>query len=184
MTALGFTLQPEERTLALLAAVIREEPDYYEVAPETLWRRDGAGGFRPNGFHELFGALAAETRKPFVAHGVGMSLGTVRPDATDQARRLARVAADHAAFRFLWYTDHLGATALDGMELTLPMPPFMCRETAGVVRTGLAAMRAVVGREISLNTAWVRRPPPALGSVDRRDLASLELSADRHSRVP
>lgn len=144
MTALGFTLQPEERTLELLAAVIREEPDYYEVAPETLWRRDGAGGYHPNGFHELFAALAVETGKPFVAHGVGMSLGTVRPDAVDRARRLARVAADHAVFQFLWYTDHLGATVLDGLELTLPMPPFMSRETAEIVRSGLATMRAVV----------------------------------------
>jgi uncharacterized protein (UPF0276 family) len=144
VTQLGFTLQPEERMLALLAAVIREEPDYYEIAPETLWRRDGAGGFLPNGFHALFAALAAETGKPFVAHGVGMSLGTVRPDASDMARRLARVAADHATFQFQWYTDHLGATVLDGMELTLPMPPLMTQESAMIVRKGLEAMRAIV----------------------------------------
>ena len=36
--AIGFTLQPEERMLELLGALLREEPDYYELAPETAWR--------------------------------------------------------------------------------------------------------------------------------------------------
>ena len=38
MIGVGFTAQPEERYLDLLAAVLREEPDYLELVPETTWR--------------------------------------------------------------------------------------------------------------------------------------------------
>lgn len=36
--------------------MIEEEPDYYEVVPETLWRA-GPDGPEPNGFHRRFLAL-------------------------------------------------------------------------------------------------------------------------------
>ena len=75
MIPVGFTLQPHEPTLELCEPLIEGEVDYYEVAPETLWRPDDAGRFVPNGFHRRFEALRERTERPFVAHGVGLSVG-------------------------------------------------------------------------------------------------------------
>lgn len=141
----GFTLQPEAEFLDLLGALIVEDVDYYEVAPETLWRADARGRLEPNGFHRRFAALREDTRRPFVAHGVGLSMGTVA--AGDRKRRntwLTQVARDHKVFEFGWYTDHLGATSVNGQALTLPLPLPMTREAIAVVRHRLREMQRVV----------------------------------------
>lgn len=146
MIGLGFTLQPEEKFLDLTAPLLRGV-DYYEVAPETTWWADERGRLFPNGFHRRFAALGEATGRPFVAHGVGLSLGTT--SAKDRARRqkwLARLRADQRQFRYRWYTDHLGASALDGLALTLPVPLPMTAEAARVVARRLAAMQRVVPR--------------------------------------
>jgi hypothetical protein len=143
----GFTLQPDEGFLDLLADVIRREVDYYEVAPETLWRvADEAGeALRENGFHRAFADLGARTGRPFVAHGVGFSVGTAAAaDAPRRRRWLDRVRLDHAVFRFRWYTDHLGATSVAGLAATLPLPLPMTAAAARAVRRSLAAMAEVV----------------------------------------
>jgi hypothetical protein len=141
----GLTLQPEEAFLALLGGVIEDDADYYEVAPETLWRLDGAGELVENGFSRGFAALRARTGRPFVAHGVGLSVGTAaRADAPRRRRWLERVGRDHRTFGFLWYTDHLGATSLGGLALTLPLALPMTAHAATVVRRSLRAMAAVV----------------------------------------
>jgi uncharacterized protein (UPF0276 family) len=137
----GFTLQPDAAFLERCGDLI-DGVDYYEVAPETLWR---ARGLRlvPNGFHRRFLALRRHGRF-FVAHGVGLSLGSAA--ASDVARRrawLERVRADHAVFGFRWYTDHLGASALDGLAMTLPLPLPMTAEAARVVRRRLQQMRRI-----------------------------------------
>src|SRR4051812_37875105 len=122
MIPVGLMLQPDAAFLELLAPVI-DDADYYEVAPETLWRVEDAGRRVPSGSHRRFAALKDASGKRFVAHGVGYSMGTAC--AADRARRRAwraRVAADQALFAFAWWTDHLGATALDGLALTLPVP--------------------------------------------------------------
>jgi hypothetical protein len=145
VVAVGFTLQPELAFLELCEELIRRDVDYYEVAPETLWRGDERGRLGPNGFHRRFAQLKAETGRPFVAHGVGLSMGTT--DADDAARRrrwLRRVAADHAVFQFGWYTDHLGATALGGLAATLPLPLPMTDAAARAVARRIAAMQRVV----------------------------------------
>jgi uncharacterized protein (UPF0276 family) len=147
--AIGFALPPEQRTLELLGALLRDEPDYFELAPETTWRPAAPGAaadapFEPNGFHAAFRALGAETGKPFVAHGVGWSPGSVRRDPARDRRWLERIRADQAAFGFLWYTDHLGAARLAGLELALPLPLPMTDEMAGVVRCSLAPLQAIV----------------------------------------
>ena len=144
MIPVGFTIQPEERYLELLDAVIREVPDYLELVPETTWRPAPDGGFAPNGFHEYFQRLGAETGKPFVAHGVGFSLGSARREPDRDAHWLERIRADHELFRFLWYTDHLGVTRLDGCELTLPLPLPTTPEAAALVRGALSQLQTVV----------------------------------------
>lgn len=152
--AVGFVLQPEERFLELLDRAIHERVDYYEIAPETTWLVR-AGRLEPNGFHRRFRELRAATGRPFVAHGVGFSPGTARPDRKRRARWLERLRADHAAFEFAWYTDHLGVTEVDGLELTLPAPVPMSAEAAAVVRAALAQMQGVVPDVGVENTAFL-----------------------------
>jgi uncharacterized protein (UPF0276 family) len=144
MIPVGFALQPDPEFLERCERVIGRA-DYWEVAPETLWRRRGDGRLEANGFHRHFAQLARRDRF-FVAHGVGLSLGTVA--AADARRRrawLERVRADHATFGFRWYTDHLGASSVDGLAMTLPLPLPMTAEAARVVRRRLASMQRVVG---------------------------------------
>jgi hypothetical protein len=47
MPAVGITLQPEDAFLELLGGVLREDADYFEVAPETLWAVGDDDRFRP-----------------------------------------------------------------------------------------------------------------------------------------
>jgi uncharacterized protein (UPF0276 family) len=144
MIPIGFTLQPDEAYLELCAGLIRDEADYLEIAPETTWRPDAAGALVENGFHTWFRAILAETRKPCVAHGVGFSVGSARPDARRRAAWLARLALDQAQLGYRWYTDHLGASELDGRDLVLPLPlPYTAEARARVVAS-LRAMRTVV----------------------------------------
>lgn len=145
MIPVGLTLQPEEAFLELLARVIDEDADHYEVAPETLWRLDGAGALADNGFFRRFVALKERTGRPFVAHGVGFSLGTsARADSARRRRWIERLRRDHAALGYLWYTDHLGASSLAGSAVTLPIALPMTAHAASVVRRSLAAMAGVV----------------------------------------
>lgn len=141
--ALGFTLQPEERYLALTAELL-DEVDYVEVAPETLWRTDARGELVANGFHARFAALKSASDIPFVAHGVAFSLGSARPDPVRRARWLRRIAQDHAIFDFGWYTDHLGATELAGRNLTLPLPIPLVPAAARAMRASFTALQTVV----------------------------------------
>lgn len=144
MIGVGLALQPEQAFLDLLEPVIRDV-DYYEVAPETLWWADAQGGLHENGYFGRFAQLLAATGKPFVAHGVGLSLGTADHDDGARRRRwLDRVARDHAVFGFEWYTEHLGATSMDGKALALPLPLPMTEHVARVVRGRLRSMQRVV----------------------------------------
>ncbi|APR75375.1 Hypothetical protein A7982_00721 [Minicystis rosea] len=145
MISVGLTLQPDDAFLDLLGAVIRDEAEHFEVAPETLWRLDGGGVLQENGFFRRFAALRAETKKPFVAHGVGFSVGTAaRADGARKRRWIERLKRDHAELGYLWYTDHLGASSLAGQAVTLPIALPMTAHAASVVRRSLRAMAEVV----------------------------------------
>jgi len=142
----GLTLQPDELFLDLLDEAIHADVDYVEVAPETLWRHASDAELAPNGYHARLRALRDEAQLPCVAHGVGLSVGSVdRPDAELRLQRwLARVRADHTDFGFLWYTDHLGASALDGLELVLPLPLLMTQSAVQRICARLARLQAIV----------------------------------------
>jgi uncharacterized protein (UPF0276 family) len=142
---LGFTLQPDDEYLDLLGDLLAHDVDYYEIAPETTWWADEAGCLHPNGFHRRFAALGARTHKPFVAHGVGLSMGT--SSARDVARRrrwIARLIEDQRLFRFRWYTDHLGASSVHGLAAQLPLPLPMTAHAAAIVRNRLRSMQRIV----------------------------------------
>src|SRR5262249_26976708 len=100
------------------------------------------GALVPNGFHARFAAFLRETRKPVVAHGVAISLAG--GDRVHHARWLARMREDAATFRYLWWTDHLGATRLAGQNVTLPIAVPPRAHVAASMRGTLAAMQTVV----------------------------------------
>jgi uncharacterized protein (UPF0276 family) len=139
----GFTLQPDDAFLEL-AGEVAARADYLEIAPETTWA-ERSGVLVPNDFHARFLAAGAATGKPFVAHGVGMSMATGDDaDAARRARWLERMREDQHAFRYRWWTDHLGASSVAGEALTLPMPMPMDEETLAIVRRRLDEMADVV----------------------------------------
>jgi uncharacterized protein (UPF0276 family) len=145
MIPVGFSLQPDVEFMGLLESVLRESVDYYEVAPETLWRVGDDGALRPNGFHRRFADLGRENDKRFVAHGVGFSVGSSgHADAARRKRWLDRLSEDHRTFRFQWYTDHLGATSLADLAMTLPIAIPTTPYAAGKVRSALTGLQSVV----------------------------------------
>jgi hypothetical protein len=145
MTAIGFTLQPDQAFLGLLDEVIRTAIDYAEIAPETTWWTDGEAPLTANGFHRQFAALVRESRLFAVAHGVGLSPGSAWPgDAPRRAAWLARMRADQEVFGYRWYSEHLGASTLGGSSMILPMPVPMTATSVALTRERLRAMQSVV----------------------------------------
>ena len=145
MTAIGFTLQPEEQFLGLLDEVICTAIDYAEIAPETTWWADGEA-LAANDFHALFADIVRERGLFAVAHGVGLSLGGAGAgDAPRRAAWLARMRADRALFGYRWYSEHLGASTLGGVSMVLPMPVPMTATSLGFIDERLRDMQAVVG---------------------------------------
>lgn len=150
---IGLVLHADREYLDLVRPLVADV-DYLEVTPETLWRWTPDGGLAPNDYHPRVLALGRAAGLPFVAHGVGLSLGGV--DAADRARQdlwLARIRADHAAFGFHWYSEHLGATMLGGHHVTLPCPVPIAAPHARAVRERLGWIRDVVGHAAVENTA-------------------------------
>ncbi len=144
MTAIGFSLQPDEVFVELCRGELRDEFDYLEIAPETTWRVTADGVLIANGYHAQFLDVVAETGKPCVAHGVGLSMGSALPDAARRAAWLERMRIDQELFHFRWYTDHLGASELDGRQLVLPLPLPHTRAASERVAETLRAMRTIV----------------------------------------
>jgi uncharacterized protein (UPF0276 family) len=140
----GFTLQPDERFLAETTQLALAGADYFEVAPETLWRFDDDGRMAPNGFFDVFLELGRRHGKRFVAHGVGWSPGSAVDRDGRRARWLDAIARTHDAFCFDWYSDHLGATVWDGQELVLPLAVPMDAEAAQRSRAHLQQLQSVV----------------------------------------
>jgi uncharacterized protein len=152
MPKLGITLQPEREYLTLLDPIFRGELiEYFQVAPETTWY-SRQGELITNGFYQTFLQLGRETQKPFVAHGVGFSAGSMA-DEERKAKWLARLKEDQKQFQYLWYTDHFGVSSMGGLAVTLPIPIWMNDAASEVLRERLALMREVtddVGLENSV----------------------------------
>lgn len=141
----GMMLPPDAATLALLLRILETECQHFAVSPETLWRLDAHGHLIPNGFHREFAELQQRTGRAMVAHGVGLSMGTLwEQDLARQARWLARIREDHSLFHFEWYTEHLGVTSLAGEALTLPLAVSMTPVMAEVIRARLDSLADIV----------------------------------------
>jgi uncharacterized protein (UPF0276 family) len=144
LIAVGFTLQPDPEFLDLLDPLLREGPDYFEVAPETTWREQPDGTLVENGYARRFLELGEATQKPFVAHGVGFSVASGEKDEPRQRRWLDRLALDQRRFRYRWLTDHLGLTSPAGLNGTLPLPFPWTDDHAARVRRALSGLQRVV----------------------------------------
>jgi uncharacterized protein (UPF0276 family) len=117
-------------------------------------RRRRPPRLQPNGFSARFLKLGAATYKPFVGHGVGLSLGSAcRRDGARRRRWLERLTQDQALFGFRWYTEHLGMTAPAGQALTLPLPLFMDAASVQRVARRLRALAAIIPTVGVENTA-------------------------------
>lgn len=137
-------LPPDLATLGLLEPLL-SIPGYFEVTPETTWRLDGRARLVENGFHTLFREIGRAAERPFVAHGVGLSMGSTSPsDAPRVKRWLSRLRKDQALFRYLWFTDHAGLTMAAGQSLTLPLPLPMTSASVAATRRRLASMQRIV----------------------------------------
>lgn len=114
--------------LADFVATRLDEVDYLGVIPETFWTdwgRDAATRFVEIGPMMQVIEQAA-SRRPIVAHGLGLSIATA--DHFDEAH-LAQIAAWQRRFHFGWYSEHLSfgriATLAGGgadAGLALPAP--------------------------------------------------------------
>lgn len=156
----GFVLQPDLEFLELLEPAFGAHADYFEIAPETTWWPQPDGSLTANRYAGLFAALAERwapagaPARPVVAHGVGLSLGSLDPgDRARQQRWHDRIAEDHARFQFRWLSDHLAITCLDGQVMTLPLPLAPLPAVAAQVRARLRALQAIVPAVAVENTA-------------------------------
>ncbi len=161
----ALTLPPRHADLDLLAPLLARV-DLFEITPETTWFSDTRGSLRPNSFHRRFAELLRTHRKSAIAHGVGLSPGSARPDPQRRRRWLERIAADHAAFRFEWYSDHYGATELCGEELLLPQPlpddsvdPMAADGAVAATRSTLAALQELLPDVALENSAFLAEAP-------------------------
>jgi uncharacterized protein (UPF0276 family) len=157
---IGFVLQPELEYLDLLAPVFGALVDYFEIAPETTWWATEEGGLLPNGFSAEFyeigqrWAPAGARSKPFVAHGVGLSLGSADPgDRARQLRWLGRLEEDQGRFEFRWLSDHLAVTTAAGEALALPLPLLPTAAAAALVRGRLRELQARVVPDVAFENA-------------------------------
>ncbi len=149
MTALGvgFVLHPDAGYLSLCREIIEDEAEFFEVTPETLWQPDADGHLGAGPWLDVFADLRRAGRRPFVAHGLGLSPGTAGDSPRDQerlARWLERIAQDQAVFDFLWYTEHLGWTCADGREAVLPLPLPATEQTVRLVADRLGRLKPIV----------------------------------------
>ena len=149
----GLTLAPDATFLERMEELILTRIDYAEITPETTWRLGQDDALVPNAYHARFADLIARAGIFAVAHGVGLSLG----GAGNQARRarwLERMRADQQVFGFRWYSEHLGATALGGMDMVLPVPLLMTDVSVAQVQERLRTMQSVVGHVGVENSAF------------------------------
>lgn len=169
--AVGLTLQPEPRYLELVEPLLGFV-DYLEVTPETMWD-PRPGHLGTNAFAELYFGLAERHAKgsqphlPFVAHGVGLSIGDLDPAADPEREAwIQRLAQNHRRFAFRWMSDHLGTTTLAGETMALPLPVPPTPRTIAAIRARAPSLRRLHPLFALENTAHLFSFGPPLAEVD------------------
>lgn len=184
----GLVLHPDAEYLDLCRALIEQEADFFEVAPETLWQVDSSSQFSWSPWADVMDDVRQRSGKPFVGHGLGLSLGTASTSAQDEARLtrwLAQIARDQERFGYLWYTEHLGWVQSEGREAVLPLPLPATEESVQTVATRLNRLRPLlplVGFENQVTYFAfedIRREPPFWNRIC--DVGDLWLLLDLHN---
>lgn len=142
----GFSLHADLEYLELARPILEEDADYFEVNPETMWRKEGDRLVR-NDYRDLFRQIRDASGKPFVAHGLALSLGSALDEPGEEARLeawLERIADDHATFEFEWISEHLGWIQCAGRQAVLPLPLPFTQEAADLVSARLRRLAEVV----------------------------------------
>lgn len=140
----GLALHADAGFLQLCRALIEDEAEFFEVMPEGLWRRDDAGAIVSSSWTDVFEEIQERSRRPFVAHGIGLSIGTAGD--TDEPRYrewLAQLERDCRRFNYLWYTEHLGWMTAGDREMMLPLPLPPTEEAVATVARRLAPLKAL-----------------------------------------
>ncbi len=164
----GFALHPDLDYLER-AKPLFDEVDYLELAPETMWLPCESGPFVANDFAPEYLRILAG--RPAVAHGVGMSLAEPGGAHSDRRKRwLDAMARDHQTFCFDWWTDHLGATMLGGLHLSLPVP--VPNAAVERMRATLAAMATIVPEVGVENSAFFY-------SIEGQEAAQVRVTASK-----
>jgi uncharacterized protein len=140
----GFVIHPDKQYLQLCAPVIEREAEFYEVAPDAFWIRDDTS-CRSGPFAETLERIRDASRRPLVAHGLGLSPGTAESDDSPRLLAwLAQIERDQERFAFEWYTEHLGWCESGGRELLLPLPLPPTDEAVATVARRLALLKPVI----------------------------------------
>ncbi len=142
----GFSLHADADFLEVTRPLIEEEADYFEVAPEMLWR-PGGDPLEPNDFFDLFLNLKRRSGRPFTAHGLAFSLGSDPSERCEQVRFdrwLRGLDLCHAAFDFRWFSDHLGWVFAEGLNPVFPLPLPMTAEAVERVVARLDRIAEIV----------------------------------------
>ena len=160
---LGFSLHADADFLEIVRPIIDREAEYYEVAPEALWRPTGSG-LEPNDYFRLFEELRRRSGRPFVAHGLAFSLGSDPDDIVEKRRFetwLEGLRFCHRSFQFEWFSDHLGFVYSGGRNAILPLPLPQTEEAADRVARRLRRISSVVPAVAFENPGGFFRPGPA-----------------------
>jgi uncharacterized protein (UPF0276 family) len=173
----GIPLYSDTKYLETIRPLIEKDADYFEIAPEQLWKQEG-DGMVPNDYYPLYLEIRDNLKKPFVAHGLLFSLGTSLDNPEERARTdrwLKQIRYDHAQFQFRWYTDHLGwCISPEGRYAILPLPLPFTEESVETVAKRLRLLNEivpVVGFENNANYVLFGEPmeePPFLNDICRK----------------
>ncbi len=142
----GFSLHADPQFLELVRPLIEEDADYFEVAPEALWRPTPAG-LEPNDYFFHFAELKRRSKRPFVAHGLAFSLGSNTDSVGEQERFelwLEGLRIGHDEFQFVWFSDHLGWVFSAGLNPVFPLPLPMTEESVARVAQRLRLIQRTV----------------------------------------
>ena len=129
-------MHPNAEYLRRIQPLLERFVDFVEVSPELLW------GPRMVGPRRFFRDVQQRSGLPFVAHGLGFSLGS--QGAAHQGEWLKNIARDHDEFAFEWYSEHLGFVEANGVQATLPLPLPTTHEAAQVVAQNLRRLSEIV----------------------------------------
>lgn len=145
----GAGLGLRREMLEPLAAGVPDAIGFFEVAPEN-WME--IGGRYGRAFREF------TERRPFITHGLSLSVGGPAPLDLGFVRRLKRFLDTHG---IRYYSEHLSYTS-DGGQLYDLMPIPFTEEAVKHVAARIRTVQDVLEREIAIeNVSFYAAPAPA-----------------------